>query len=265
MNIANVRHDGDPPTMPAPVTVGGLPITPLSRTGWAQLMVDVCLHARRRPGTPPFVVISANGQVLALAHRDAGFRAILDKAGAIDADGQPLVHASRIFARAPLPERCATTDLFHDAADAAAASGLSFYFLGATAENVGRAVAAVRAQHPRLAIAGFRNGYFGESEEAQICSDIVDAGTDVLWVGLGVPRQEAFVARNREALRGVGWIKTCGGLFDHMQPGSRRAPPWMQSAGLEWAFRAAREPRKLLWRYLTTNGTALWLLATRTG
>jgi exopolysaccharide biosynthesis WecB/TagA/CpsF family protein len=79
-----------------------------------------------------------------------------------------------------------------------------------------------------------------------------------------VPRQEAFVVRNRERLRGVGWIKTCGGLFDYFLPTSRRAPQWMQKAGIEWLFRGAREPQKYLWRYATTNGTALWLLLTRT-
>jgi exopolysaccharide biosynthesis WecB/TagA/CpsF family protein len=141
---------------------------------------------------------------------------------------------------------------------------LRFYFLGATAENIEIAVAAIARQYPDLQIAGWRNGYFDETDEAAICAEIVAAATDVLWVGLGVPRQEAFVVRNRERLRGVGWIKTCGGLFDYFHPRSRRAPRWMQRYGLEWLFRAVREPRKYLWRYATTNGLALWLLVTRT-
>jgi N-acetylglucosaminyldiphosphoundecaprenol N-acetyl-beta-D-mannosaminyltransferase len=250
-----VMHEPVPP----PITVGGLPIRPLTRSAWARLMVSTCLAARATPATGSFAVFFVNGQVLALSHRDKSYRALLVQADALDADGRQLLLAT------PLPERAATTDLFHDAARAACVHGLRFYFLGATAENIEIAVATISRQYPALQIAGWRNGYFRETDEAAICAAIVAASTDVLWVGLGVPHQEAFVVRNRERLRGVGWIKTCGGLFDYFQPTSRRAPQWMQKAGIEWMFRAAREPRKYLWRYATTNGTALWLLLTRTG
>lgn len=251
-------------SLPAPLTVGGLPVLPLSRGEWTQLMVSTCLQARTAPKAACFVVFSANGQVLALSHRDSSYRALLDEADAIDADGQPMVIASQIFLGTPLPERAATTDLFHDAARSACANGLRFYFLGATAENIAIAVTAISHQYPSLQIAGWRDGYFGEPDEAAICSAIVAAGTDVLWVGLGVPSQESFVIRNRARLAGIGWVKTCGGLFDYFHPQSRRAPRWMQKAGLEWLFRLAREPRKYFWRYASTNGTALWLLLTRT-
>jgi exopolysaccharide biosynthesis WecB/TagA/CpsF family protein len=250
--------------LPAPVTVGGLQIRPLTRSDWARLMVTTCLAARGAPAARSFTVFSANGQVLALSHRNKSYRALLEQADALDADGQPLVIVSQLLLDTPLPERAATTDLFHDAARAACVHGLRFYFLGATAENIEIAVAAISRQYPALQIAGWRNGYFRETDEADICAAIIAASTDVLWVGLGVPQQEAFVVRNRERLRGVGWIKTCGGLFDYFQPTSRRAPRWMQKAGVEWLFRAVREPRKYLWRYATTNGTALWLLVTRT-
>lgn len=250
--------------LPATVTVGGIPILPLARVDWAHLMVRTCLTVRETPAAGCFVVFSANGQVVALSRRDRSYRDLLRQADAIDADGQPMVIASRIFLRDPLPERTATTDLFHDAAQAACRHGLRFYLLGATAENIEIAVAAISRRYPALQIAGWRNGYFAEADEAAICADIVAASTDVLWVGLGVPRQEAFVVRNRHRLRGVGWVKTCGGLFDYFHPSSRRAPLWMQKAGLEWLFRAAREPKKYLWRYATTNGAALWLLLTRT-
>jgi len=244
--------------------VGGLPVLPLTRSEWTRHMAAACLKARGTPGARPVVVFSANGQVLALSHRDSSYRALLEAADAIDADGQPMVIASRFLLGTPLPERAATTDLFHDAARSASTQGLRFYFLGATPENIAIAVAAIARQYPNLQIAGWRDGYFHAGEEASICASIVAAGTDILWVGLGVPRQEQFVIRNRERLCGVGWIKTCGGLFDYFHPGSRRAPGWMQKAGLEWLFRAAREPGKYLWRYAATNGTAFWLLLTRT-
>src|SRR3546814_1845009 len=63
---------------------------------------------------------------------------------------------------------------------------------------------------------------------------------------------------NRERLRGAAWIKTCGGLYAFLAARRRRAPLWMQHAGLEWAFRAAQEPSRLGWRYLMTNPHAMW-------
>ena len=70
--------------------------------------------------------------------------------------------------------------------------------------------------------------------------------------------------RNRDRLRGVGLIKTSGGLFDYLSGKNSRAPDWMQKAGLEWAYRTFLEPRRLAGRYFVTNPHALFLLLTRT-
>lgn len=255
---------GRHPALPATtVCVGGALITPLSRAQWADTMADTCLAARG--GTePPVVVFSVNGQVVARRRTDPAYRALLDQADALDADGQPLVMASRLLTRTPLPERVATTDFFHDAATVAVARGLRFYLLGSTPANIEVAVAEIRRRYPGLILAGYRNGYFGPADEPGIISDIISAGTDVLWVGLGVPLQEAFVLRNRERMRGIGWVKTCGGLFDYFTPGVKRAPRWMQRLALEWLFRTLQNPRTYLWRYLTTNPVALWTLLTQT-
>lgn len=185
------------------------------------------------------------------------------QADAINPDGQSLVYASRMTSN-PIPERVATTDFFHDAAKAAEEAGLKFYFLGATPDNVKIAVEAIQTLYPRLKIVGYRNGYFKQNEEAAIIKEVVKSGADVLWVGLGVPRQEAFVLRHKQALKGVGWVKTCGGLFDYFNPSLKRAPAWMRKSGLEWLFRTIQEPRKYFWRYFTTNGIAAWLLLTQT-
>jgi exopolysaccharide biosynthesis WecB/TagA/CpsF family protein len=251
------------PALQQKVCVGGAMIAPLSRAQWAAEMSRVCIAARENPRAP-FVVFSVNGQVIAKRCLEPDYRALLEQADALDADGQPLVIASRLLTRTPLPERVATTDFFHDAAMLAEAQGLRFFFLGATPENIEVAVARIKTLYPKLAIAGYRNGYFTAGDEAAIIKQIVTAQTDVLWVGLGVPRQEAFVLRNRQALTGVGWVKTCGGLFDYFTPHVKRAPRWMQACALEWLFRSLQEPRKYLWRYLTTNPVALWMLLTRT-
>ena len=86
----------------------------------------------------------------------------------------------------------------------------------------------------------------------------------MLWVGLGVGLEYAFCVRNKHRLN-AGWLVTCGGCFNFVTGDYSRAPDWMQSAGLEWLYRVAREPRRLFWRYAITNPRAFWLILTRSG
>ncbi len=241
--------------------VGGLVVDALSREEWARYMIS---HCKGNKGEKPFLHFSVNGQVLALCASDPEVKRLHDEADGLDADGQPMVFASSLLTKTPLPERVATTDFFHDAASAAEKEGVSFYLLGSTQENIEIAVREIRRLYPKLKIAGYRNGYVKPEEEAAVVREIVNAKTDVLWIGMGVPKQLEFAVHNRQALTGVKWIKTCGGLFDYFNPKIKRAPKWMQKCGLEWLFRTIQEPRKFFWRYLTTNGRALWLLLTQT-
>ena len=108
---------------------------------------------------------------------------------------------------------------------------------------------------------GRHHGYFEAHEEQALCKDIAAAKPDVLWVGMGRPKQAIFSVLHKERLAGTGWIKTCGGLYDYLAGITRRAPEWMQRAGLEWAWRLMRESRRLFWRYASTNLDAAWRLA----
>jgi N-acetylglucosaminyldiphosphoundecaprenol N-acetyl-beta-D-mannosaminyltransferase len=243
--------------------IGGLPIAVMDRAQSARLMTDLAA-ARRNSNLPGLVFSSANGQVLSMCARDARVRKLFMDADVLHADGMPMVFASQWLCRKPLPERVATTDLFHDVAKLAEARGTTFYMLGATDATVERAVRRAKALYPRLRICGYRSGYFSSAEEAKIIADINAARPDILWVGMGAPREQAFAMRNRHHLHGVGIIKTAGGLFDFLSGNVRRAPVWMQSIGLEWAYRTFLEPRRLAGRYLMTNPHALFLLLTQT-
>lgn len=236
----------------------------LSRKAWADAVVACALARRRVSGVAPYFFTSANGNVLSRYASTPEFRAMIDSADAVDADGQPLVIASRWMTRTPIPERAATTDVFHDVAAAAAAKGLSFYLLGGSEEINQIAVEKTAAKNPGLVIAGRRNGYFQPEDETAVIAAINAARPDVLWVGLGVPNEHAFVVRNRARLTSVGVIKTCGGLFDFVAGKNSRAPAWMQTYSLEWAYRLWLEPRRLFWRYATTNVHTLYLLLART-
>jgi exopolysaccharide biosynthesis WecB/TagA/CpsF family protein len=253
-NRASARSAALPTTR-----IGGVPVGRLTRAAWAEHLVEDAL-ARRGRGKPPAFYTSLNGQVLSLYHRMENVRAAIDAADGVDADGMSLVFASRLLASAPIPERCATTDFFHDVARIAARRGVGFHFLGGTEDaNRCAAEAAVRL-HPGLKILGRHHGYYGAEEEPGIVDAIAALKPDILWIGFGAPRQYEFVLRNRERLAGVGILKTCGGLFDFLSGNNRRAPRWMQDAGLEWLFRTALEPRRLAWRYLATNPHALYLM-----
>ena len=239
------------------ITLGGLPIAVIDRAGEAALIIR--LAAQRRP-TGPLFFTSANGEVIARTARDLDLARLFRAADQIVVDGQPLVLASHYLCREPLPERVATTDLFHDVAKLAEISGTTFYLLGATELENARAVAAARSAYPRLRIVGAAHGYLQGDALAAKLAEINALAPDIVWLGLGVPREQFFFRDHAPELRNVGMIKTAGGLFDHMAGRTRRAPLFVQRFGFEWLWRAAMEPRRLLWRYLTTNPRAVYAI-----
>jgi exopolysaccharide biosynthesis WecB/TagA/CpsF family protein len=170
------------------------------------------------------------------------------------------VTASRFLCAQPLPERVATTDLFHDVARLAEASGTTFYMLGAAPAEHDKAVARTRELYPHLKIVGASHGYLEGDALAQKIAEINALGPDILWLCLGVPGEQHFYRANAGNLANVGIVKTAGGLFDHIAGKTVRAPLWVQRAGFEWLWRLLMEPRRLFWRYVTTNPRAVWAM-----
>ncbi len=246
------------------VPIGGFNTVIATAVQLADSMVSDCMAARaaraKKTPNPPKLVFSSNGQGVSLAAADPAFADVMARADIVHADGMSVVFASRLFNRPRLPERIATTDFFHDAAKAAEAAGLKFFILGGSEEQNAKAYAAIGELYPSLTLVGRRNGYFPREQDAAVCDEILASGADVLWVGLGKPIQEFWSVANRERLAGVGWIKTCGGLYAFLAGEAPRAPQWAQRAGLEWAWRVMQEPGRLAWRYLVTNPHALYLM-----
>lgn len=257
-----------PPRIPNPassqtcqvqtVCVGGIETIALKRQQLAELMVRDCLAARKQAAISiPKLVFSSNGQAIALAGRESAFANAMAQADFVTADGMSVVHASHLT-NIKIPERIATTDFFHDAAYAASQSGLKFFILGGKDEENRMAVKAIRYLYPNLHIVGRHHGYFDESMDSHVCNLIRESDADVLWVGLGKPREQYWCIRNKERLAPVAWIKTCGGLYAFLSGSMPRAPQGMQKLGLEWLYRTIKEPRRLLWRYATTNPYAIY-------
>jgi exopolysaccharide biosynthesis WecB/TagA/CpsF family protein len=245
------------------VLLGGLPVAVVDREESAKALVD---HALKRRGLwrYPAYITSTNGEVTYRCAVDKAEHSLFLEADAIHADGMPHVFVSRTRCAVPLPERVATTDLFHDVAAKAEAAGATMYMLGATDESNRAAVKSVKEKFPNLLIVGNRHGFFeSRDQEIEVCEQIAALEPDILWISMGVPREQEFISRNRRQLASIGVIKTSGGLFDFLSGSRKRAPLWLQNAGLEWLWRTFLEPRRLGWRYLKTNPLAMYLLLTR--
>jgi len=108
-------------------------------------------------------------------------------------------------------------------------------------------------------VAAYRNGYFAASEADAVADVINQSAADLLFVAMGSPAQEKWIAAQL-ARSGVRFALGVGGSFDHVSGLAVRAPGWMQRAGLEWLYRLMREPRRMWRRYLIGNTTFVWLI-----
>jgi len=245
--------------------VGGLPVVHLNRQLFAGLLLQDWNKQKQSDCTlRPKTSFSANGQIVAEVNGNTAMMSIFNRADYIDADGMWLVFASKLISKTPLQERVATTDFFHDTARVCEANGLSIFMLGSTPENNQKACEKIKKIYPAIVIAGAHHGYFGKEQEPVVLAQIKMAKPDVLWVAMGYPRQEIFVDKYVDLLSGVTWIKTCGGLLEHILELHPRAPIWIQKIGFEWLYRLLQEPRRLTGRYLRTNPLAAWYLLTKT-
>ena len=129
-------------------------------------------------------------------------------------------------------------------------------------------ICSIRKIYPQVKITRSSHGYLTEDEQRKFVAEVAAARTDILWVCLGVPREQQFYYNYykwRRQLTGVGVVKTRDGLLNFLSGSCRRAPRAMQNVGLEWLFRVAMESRQLFFRYLCTTPHAIILLLFRTG
>ena len=243
-------------------TVGGVPTAIVTEAELINQMVEDCASYRSGNLEQPVTVMDINGQGLSMYAQDTAYAASLDSADIVHADGQFIVWISNLGSGTAVPERTATTDLFLVAAEAAAQKGLRVYLLGATAETVEACAKTLEQNYPGLQIVGYRNGYFSEDEETDVIAQINACDADIVWVGLGKPKEQLFTQRVKSQLH-CAWIATCGGCFNFVIGNYPRAPVWMQKAGLEWLHRMATGPRHLIGRYLYTNVHAIGLVISK--
>jgi N-acetylglucosaminyldiphosphoundecaprenol N-acetyl-beta-D-mannosaminyltransferase len=228
---------------------------PIDRVGIDDA-VERCRELIEDTGRPAKQV-SVNAAKLVAIREDPQLQELIRRCDLVTADGQSVVWASHLLGDA-LPERVAGIDLMQRLLELAEDRGHRVFFLGATPQVLARAVATVKSRHPRLHVAGSRDGYFGPDEEQQVRDEIRAAAPDILFVAMTSPRKEEWVAAADELE--VGFAMGVGGSLDVLAGVVRRAPRIVQRLGLEWLFRLAQEPRRLLRRYVTTNSRFLYLL-----
>ncbi len=213
-------------------------------------------------GDRPAYAVTANVDHVVRFHRCPQVRTLYTDADLVLADGAPLVWVSRLLG-VPLPERVAGSDLFPRLCQEAAKCGLSVFFLGGDPGTAHKAADLLSKRHPRLRVAGTYCPTFGfetDSDESQRINHLIrDAAPDLLFVGLGSPKQEQWISANRHAC-GARLSVGVGISFSFTSGDVRRAPRWMQRIGLEWVHRLVQEPRRLGRRYLIEDAVFLMLV-----
>ena len=211
-----------------------------------------------RSGKPHQHVV-VNVDKIVKASRDPGLRQIINDCDLINADGMPVVWASRLLGK-PLKERVTGIDLFEALMKRSAEQGWRVFLLGAREEVVSGVARIYPARYPGLTLAGYRNGYWTPEEEEGVVAAIAATRPDILFVAISSPKKEAFLARYQEAMK-VPFAMGVGGTFDVAVGLVSRAPVWMQKAGLEWFYRFLQEPRRMFRRYFIDDMAFVALFA----
>jgi N-acetylglucosaminyldiphosphoundecaprenol N-acetyl-beta-D-mannosaminyltransferase len=197
-------------------------------------------------------IVTVNVDILRSLRRDAALRRLVSQASLVVADGMPLVWAARLRDE-PLAGRVTGASLIFSLVAAAAEADLSVYLLGGPPGSAAAAADVFVHSHPALRVVGTDSppmGFEGDATAVgRVFDGVVEAGPDIVFCGLGFPKQEQVILRLRRALP-CTWFVGCGAAIAFASGFRRRAPDWMQDRGLEWVHRLGAEPRRLFRRYV---------------
>jgi N-acetylglucosaminyldiphosphoundecaprenol N-acetyl-beta-D-mannosaminyltransferase len=195
--------------------------------------------------------VALNVAKLIKLRHDADLRRDVVESDIVGVDGMGIVWGARALG-VHVPERVPGVDLMQRLLAICASEGFRPYLFGARPRVLETAVRQTLQRWPRINIAGYRDGYDGARDEAAAVTAIRESGADCLFIGMPTPHKERFLHRNRFRL-GVPFIMGVGGGIDVLAGHVVRAPAPMQRVGLEWLYRIYQEPRRMWWRYLSTN------------
>ncbi|UCH33016.1 MAG: WecB/TagA/CpsF family glycosyltransferase [Armatimonadota bacterium] len=191
----------------------------------------------------PHHVVTPDSSALVRAQEDPELMDILRSADLVTADGAGVVWMAKVLGL-PLWERVSGVDLMDHICELAAEKRYSVYLLGAAPGVAKAAAQKLQECYPGLTVAGTTHGYFNETQESQVVHRIAEAKPDILFVALGVPKQEKWIRRHLDDLKAPVAIGV-GGSFDVISGRVRRAPAFMRRWGLEWLWRTLWQPSRL--------------------
>lgn len=190
----------------------------------------------------PHMVFTPNSEIVMNAYHDDKFRSLLNSADLLTADGIGLVYASRIVKK-PIPERAAGFDIAMELLSRVSKTNHSVFLFGSKPGTAERAAKILCERNPGLNIAGCRNGYFKPEETDGIINEINASGADLVFVCLGAPAQEQWIAANADKLN-ARVLMGLGGSLDAVTGDMPRAPQWWCDHGLEWFYRLCKQPKR---------------------
>lgn len=200
----------------------------------------------------------ANVHTTVTAYEDESYRAVQNGAVMAIPDGGPLSSLGRRRGFEAM-ERTTGPSYMEEIFKISPERGWRHFFYGATGETLALLKKKLEEKYPGIQIAGMYSPPFRaltEQEDAEIVKKINESAPDFVWVGLGAPKQENWMAAHKGKVHGL--MVGVGAGFDYHAGNIRRAPQWMQKSNLEWLYRLAQDPRRLLKRYLVTNTKFIW-------
>lgn len=215
------------------------------------------IAAERRRATVEFLAVNN----LVIASENPEFSAILADVDYVFPDGAPIAWLTKRNRAIAGAERITARETMLALCDGAASSGVPVYFYGSTETVVRKLAANLQRRFPDLRVAGYEASVFRpltRDEDRALVDRINESGAGLVFVGLGCPLQERFVAEHRQFIDGV---QLCvGSAFKYLAGHHPIPPAWARRMGLEWLARIVREPRRLWRRYLRTNSKFVWML-----
>ncbi len=193
-----------------------------------------------------------NAHCFNVAQKNRAYHEALMQSDLLLNDGMGLKLGS-YFAGFRFKENLNGTDLIPKLLALAAHQNRKVFFLGAKQGVAKKAAENVKMKIENLQISGYHSGYFDRKQEQALIEAITGQNTDILVIGMGVPRQEIWAHQNKEKLKGVKLIIAGGAILDFLSGEISRAPAWMRKTGTEWVYRLMLEPGRMWRRYLIGN------------
>lgn len=234
--------------------------TNINVTNMDKTIQYIVLHLDALRGN--YICVS-NVHTTVMSYNNERYRRIQNQAAMVLPDGKPLSVVSRLRGYKDA-KKVSGPDLMPEIFGVSQLNGYRHFFYGATEETLNKLRLVLRKEYPNLQIVGMYAPPFRAmtlDEDKYVIEMINQLKPDFVWVGLGAPKQEIWMAEHKGKINGL--MIGVGAGFDFLAGTTKRAPLWMQRCGLEWFFRLTQDPKRLWKRYLKTNIQFIWLLLIR--